>query len=142
MINKDLEEVYLYINHAPRNPNLNGIYYDEESYKKALDKYYKEIIEPGSANVQYEYPQNRDSDDIIAFPFIGKIVKFYDDIVVIKPYIDTTIDIKSIRNNSFDYRFGFTFEAEIKDNVAYISEIKSAHIFKAPQLKYLEIEVN
>ena len=143
MIDKDIEGVYLYIKHAPRNPNVNGIYYDEESYRKVLNDYIKNVVGTHSAVAMFGYPTKGLTVESIMDPyFIGKIVELNDDIVVIKPskLVSSRI-IKDIRNNQSNYWFGFTFEAELKDNVAYISKIKTGHVFKAPAIKNIKIEV-
>ena len=43
MLIKELDGVYLYIKHAKRNPNVNGIYYDEESYKEAMRTFTRQL---------------------------------------------------------------------------------------------------
>lgn len=82
---------------APINPNVNKIHYNVDSYKKAIEKYFKF----GNGDIYTSYDDNR--------KLVGKLVGYDSDLHCV--YVNLNEDHKNfIKPN--EYYIGFAMEAE------------------------------
>ena len=87
---------------APRNPNINGIYYDEDSYKRALIEYFKKdgtLCDRYDNDTQYYHS---DSNYIV-----GKVLRYYHINNGISDMIEAELDERLQFITSKEYVIGF-----------------------------------
>lgn len=87
---------------APKNPNVNGIYYDEQSYYDALCDYFK------NENYVYScYDNDTDGYESKSKCIVGKILKYNEDINNLKDSVTVKMCDRTQFISPEDYVIGF-----------------------------------
>ena len=97
-----MDKQIITFNLAPRNPNVNGIYYDEESYYKALEDYFK------SAALLFDrYDNDTKHYNSNSHNVIGKVLQYNRNVEQNYDTIDIELDTQLHFITPLEYVIGF-----------------------------------